>query len=230
MKAHEIMTKAVVSVGPQTPVYEIAALMTEKRISGVPVLGPQEQLLGIISQSDLLHRKEIGTELKRKWWLKVFSDPNHSAREFTKAHGLRAQDVMTRHVISIQADADLSEVAAILDRSRIKRVPVLRAGKLVGLIARSDLVKALSRTAGSAATGNIRDGDLQRTLNDKMKSQPWLDASFLNVIVENGTVQLWGLVSSEDQRQALRILVEETAGVKNIDDRMSVGRPAMGTI
>jgi len=230
MKAHEIMTTAVVTAKPETPVQEIAALMTAKRISGVPVLGTQGHLLGMVSQSDLLQRKEIGTVPRHKWWLRVFSDPDRLAREYSKTHGMRAQDVMTRHVITVQADANLNEVAAILDRSKIKRVPVLRDGKMVGLIARSDLVKVLSQTASAEATGNVHDGDLQRVLNDKMKSQPWLDASFLNVIVENGTVQLWGLVSSDDQREALRTLVEETAGVKKVDDRLSVGRPAMGAI
>jgi CBS domain-containing protein len=230
MKAHEIMTREVISVKPETPVREIAALMTERRISGVPVLGSEGKLLGIVSQSDLLHRKEIGTEARRKWWLRVFSDPDRLAREYSKTHGVRAQDVMTRHVISIKDGAELGEVAAIFDRSRIKRVPVMRDGKMVGLIARSDLVKALSRTAATVAAGSVGDGDLQRVLNDKMKGQPWLDASFVSVIVENGRVQLWGLVSSDDQRQALHTLVEETAGVKNVEDRLSVGRPAMGAI
>ena len=145
MKARDIMTTAVLSVRPETTIREVAALMTERHVSGVPVVNADNRLVGIVSQGDLLHRRELGTESKHKWWLSMFADPDRMAREYSKAHGLRAQDVMTRHVTSVQEDADLADVAAILDRSKIKRVPVLRDGGMVGIITRSDLVKALSQ-------------------------------------------------------------------------------------
>jgi CBS domain-containing protein len=227
MQAHHVMTKSVVSVLPETSVRDISSLMVEKRVSGLPVVAANGQVIGIVSQSDLLHRRELQTETKQKWWLKVFSDPDRIAREFSKAHGLRAQDVMSRHVISVDETTDLADVAAILDRNRIKRVPVLRGGKLVGVIARSDLVKALTKAPVIEGGASIDTAAVQRAISDKIRAQTWLNASYLNVIVEKGTVQLWGFVASEDQRRALRVLVEETAGVKSIDDHLGIGYPTL---
>lgn len=230
MQAHEIMTKAVVSVRPETSVRDIAALMTDKRVSGVPVLAEDGTVLGIVSQTDLLHRRELGTETKQKWWLKLFSDPDRSAREFSKAHGLKAKDVMTRHVVSVDESTDLADVAAVLDRNRIKRVPVLRNGKMVGLIARSDFVGMLSRTPAAGGGVAVDTASLQRVLREKINAQSWLNASYLNVIIDDGNVQLWGFVGSNEQRRALRVLVEETEGVKSVDDHLGVGYPAMDVV
>jgi CBS domain-containing protein len=227
MKAHDIMTKDVVFIRPETSVREIAALMTEKRISGLPVLGADGTLLGIVSQSDLLHRWEIGTEPKYKWWLKVFSDSDSLARAFSKTHGIKAKDVMTCHIISVKHDTDLGDVAALLDRSKVKRLPVLQNGRLVGLITRSDLVKAFSQTPKPASKQVVDDALLQRALADKMRGQTWLNQTYLSIVVDQGIVQLWGYTSSHDQRQALKILIEETDGVKSVDDRLSVGSPML---
>lgn len=224
MKARDIMTTAVISVRATTPVREVASLMIEKHISGVPVLGADGKVQGIVSQSDLLHRHELGTEIKRKWWLRAFSDPDRLATEFTKSHGLRAGDVMTRHVVSVQEDADLADVAAILDRNKIKRVTVLRNGELVGLISRTDLVNALKDSPATAAGAPIENAVLHRVLADKMKAQPWLSTGYLNMIVSNGAVQLWGHVESQVQHRALRVLIDETAGVTQVDDHLVVGR------
>jgi CBS domain-containing protein len=129
------MTREVVTVGPYTSVPDIAAVMVEKRISGVPVLTDSGEIIGLVSQTDLLHRVEIGTEreIRRKWWLGNLADINALAREYAKTHGLKAQDVMSRYVISVRDDAELRDVADILDTHCIKRVPVLRAGRLVGM-------------------------------------------------------------------------------------------------
>ncbi len=223
MKANEIMTKTVISIGPETPVREVAALMTEKRISGLPVVA-NGKVLGIVSQSDLLHRQELRTEAKHKWWLRVFSDPDRLATEYTKSHGLKAADVMTRRVVSVTEDTALADVAATLDRNGIKRVPVLSGGRLVGLIARSDLVKALTQAPSPIKAAAVDNGTLQRTLSDKMKAQDWLSATYLNTVVEDGRVELWGYIDTAAQHRALRVLVEETTGVKAVEDHLIVGR------
>ena len=131
VKAQDIMTRAVVTVGPYTPVPDIAGMMVKKHISGMPVVTESGEIIGIVSQSDLLHRVETGTEResRRKWWFLNLADADAMAREYAKAHGLRARDVMSRYVISVRDHAELRDVADILDTHRIKRVPVLQAGR-----------------------------------------------------------------------------------------------------
>ncbi|MFM9943295.1 MAG: CBS domain-containing protein [Hyphomicrobiaceae bacterium] len=230
MKARDIMTKSVVSVRPEATVHEVALLMTEKHVSGVPVIDADNKLVGIISQGDLLHRRELGTEPKHKWWLNLFANPDSMAREYTKTHGLRARDVMSRHITSVNEDAELADVAAVLDRGNIKRVTVLNNGTLVGIIARSDLVKALSRVPPTPHKTSVDSGTLHRTLTDKLRRQPWLETSFLNVVVTDGTVRLWGYVATPDQRRALHALIEQTEGVAGIEDNLSIGHPTMGAV
>lgn len=230
MKARDVMTTTVVSVEPTMSVKDIAALMSEKRISGVPVVATDGRVVGIVSHSDLLHRHELETEPRRRWWLKVFIDPDSLAREYTKTHGVKAADVMTRPVVSVGPDTDLADVAEALDSRNIKRVPVLVDGRIVGLITRTDLVRALARAPASTPSARVDDATLQRVLVDKMKRQSWLNASFINLATSNGTVELSGFAASPDQRNALRVLIEETDGVKKLDDRLKVGFPPMSAV
>ena len=128
MNAQEAMTKDVITVGPETTVGEIAGLLVRHRISAVPVVSQDNRVVGIVSQTDLGHRSETGTEKKRKWWLDVFADADAKAREYIKSHGLKAQDVMTRFIVSVAKTASLSEVAEVLDTHRIRQVPVMEDG------------------------------------------------------------------------------------------------------
>jgi CBS domain-containing protein len=218
MRARDIMTKNVVTVGHKTPIAEIAAILMKHRISGVPVVTKDQQVIGIVSESDLIHRAETGTEIRRKWWLTLFSDPDQMAREYTKAHGLRAEHVMSRTVVSVSEDTDAARVADVLDRHRIKRVPVLSNGKLVGLITRSDLVRALAGVQiGKPATRN-GDAAQQKALIEKIRAQSWLNHTYLVPLVNEGVVDLWGFIDSDEQREALYVLVEEVTGVRNIRD------------
>ena len=219
------MTREVITVGPETSIREIVAIMGGKHISGLPVLAADGRIIGIVSQSDLLHRAELGTERRHKWWFRTFGDSNALARDFAKAHGLKARDVMSRHVISVREDAELRDVADILDNHRIKRVPVAQSGRLVGLITRGDLVRALSQVQVSEPIGKIENASLQKLLRDRIRTQPWLNKSYINLTVNDGVVELWGYVDTEDEHSALRALVEETAGVMRVEDNTMVGGP-----
>ncbi|MGE0630090.1 MAG: CBS domain-containing protein [Hyphomicrobiaceae bacterium] len=230
MKAHEIMTGDVVTVSATTSVVDIAKLMSERHISGVPVLADDGQMLGIVSQSDLLYRRELGTERKPKFWLRMFADDDGLARAYSKSHGLRAHDVMTRPVVSVTDDTDLQQVADVLDNHGIKRVPVVRNGKLVGLITRGDLVRALSRMQVTKATQKLDDGSIQKALFAALRKQSWLDTSYLNITVKDGQVETWGMVRSDSQKSALRILIEETEGVAGLEDHTTIGTPPLGGI
>jgi CBS domain-containing protein len=224
------MTRDVTTVSPDTSVRDIAALMMEKHISGVPVLTNNGKIIGMVSQSDLLHRAELGTERKHKWWFRTFADSNALAREYAKAHGLKAHDIMSRYVVAVRDDAELRDVADILDSHRIKRVPVVQEGRLVGIITRGDLVRALSQVQISKAAKKIDNAALHKTLHDRIRTQPWMNDSYINLTVNDGVVELWGYVVSTDQHNALRALVEETDGVSRVEDKLSVAGPLRGGI
>ncbi|MFO7298544.1 MAG: CBS domain-containing protein [Pseudomonadota bacterium] len=227
MKARDIMSKNVITVRRETSVHEIAQLMTDKRISGVPVVAEDGTILGMVSESDLLRRAEIGTEPQRKWWLSFFSDPDLLARQYRKTHGLKAEDVMSRPVVTIDEDADLSEIANTFEKRRVKRLPVVRDGKLVGIISRADIVKALSQSKPQPEKPIKSDAELEQALLAKIREQDWLDGTFLNVVVQNGVVELNGFVPSAEQRRALHVLVEEMDGVQKIEDRLVLGSPSL---
>jgi CBS-domain-containing membrane protein len=216
MNVQDAMTKDVVKAKPETTIGEIATLLVTHRISAVPVVAEDDRIIGIVSQTDLGHRSETGTEKKRKWWLAIFDDPEMQAREYVKSHGLHAGDVMTRHVITVTPTTSLAEVAEVLDTQRIRQVPVVDGGKLVGMISRADLVRKLAEASLPATAARPQNGQLQKAIWAAVKSQPWLDAAYINVSVKDGNVELYGAVSSDAQRQALRVLVENVAGVKSI--------------
>jgi CBS-domain-containing membrane protein len=222
MQARDIMTKDVVTAGADTTVSEIAALLVLHHISAVPVVA-DGQLLGIVSQTDLAHRSETGTEKRRKWWLEVFADPDSMAREYVKSHGHKARDVMTRVVVSVPQDASLAEVADVLDTHRIRQVPVTSGGQLVGMISRADLVRALAEATITASKRPRPDnGTLQKAVWEQVKAQPWLKSAFVNLSVKDGVVELWGAVDSTEQHDALRVLVEGVNGVERVEDHVTL--------
>jgi CBS domain-containing protein len=228
MKAHEVMTRNVITVRPDTPVQEIAALMVDNHISGVPVVTQDERIVGIVSESDLLHRAEVGTERRRKWWFRVFGDSRQLAQDFAKAHGRQAHEVMTRYVVSVSEDAELRDVADILDNRRIKRVPVVDGHRVVGIISRGDLVRALSRAPAPAPAPKLDNATLHKSLHSRISATSWISPGYFNVTVNEGVVNVWGFVESEEQRRGLRALIEETEGVVRVEDNLSIGIPFQG--
>lgn len=225
MLAKEIMTRDVTTVSPSASVREAAKLMVDRRLSGLPVATSDGQLVGMLTASDLLHRVETGTEKQSSWFANFFADPDEMARRYAKAHGLKAHEVMSRHVISVRDDASLSEVADILDRSRLKRVPVVRDGTLVGIISRSDLVRILSEASIGRPLTKSNDAALQNAIWQQIRKQTWLDSGYVSVTVSDGVVEAWGMVASLEQRNALMILIEETAGGAKVESHLKVGLP-----
>jgi CBS domain-containing protein len=222
MNVQEAMTKDVVTVGPQTTVGEIADLLVRHRISAVPVVSDDNRVVGIVSQTDLGHRSETGTEKRRKWWLDMFADSDTKAREYIKSHGLKAQDVMSRIVVSVSRQASLSEVADALDTHRIRQVPVMDDGKLVGMVSRADLVRKLAEVRIAAPAARPDSGALQKAIWDEIKAQPWLRSGYLNLTVKDGVVEIYGAVDSDEQRHALRVLVEGVSGVRKVENKVTI--------
>ena len=223
MEAKEIMTRDVATVTPEASVREAAGIMTERRVSGVPVVGADGRLVGVLTATDLLHRVETGTEKRPSWFAKFISNPDQMARQYAKSHGLKVYEVMSRHVIAVRDDAGLSEVADVLDTNKLKRVPVVRGGGLVGIISRGDLVRVLSQASVGTPVVNSDDPTLQRNIMEQIRKQPWLDSAYLNITVKDSIVEAWGTVPSVDQRNALRVLIEEFAGVIRIEDHLKIG-------
>lgn len=222
MQARDVMTKDVVTVGPDTTVGDIAALLVTHRIGAVPVVSGDRKLIGIVSQTDLVHRSETGTEKRRKWWLEAFADPDAKAREYVKSHGHKAQEVMTRLIVSVSEGASLAEVADVLDTHRIRQVPVVSDGRLAGMISRADLVRALAEVSITAPAARSDSGALQKAIWDQIKAQSWLKTAFVNLSVKDGVVDLWGAVDSDDQRRALAVLVKGVPGVVKVEDNVTL--------
>ena len=220
MLAKDVMTTPVLTVGPEATVMEVARLLLERHISAAPVVDADGHLLGVVSEGDLMRRPESGTERHQSWWLSLISDPQDEAREYLKSHGLHARDVMSRHVVTVTEDTSLQEIASILEKRRIKRVPVLRAGKVVGIVSRANLLQALVAQPQPAPVA----------ADDRAMRQAVLEAltatgartTYVNVVVGEGVVHLWGMVHSEDERDALRVAAEGVPGVKSIEEKISV--------
>jgi len=226
MIASEIMTRDVTTVLPSASVREAAKLMVDRRLSGLPVVTSDGRLVGMLTASDLLHRVETGTERRSSWFTSFFSDPDDMARQYAKAHGLKAHEVMSRHVISVRDDADLSEVADVLDRNRLKRVPVVRDGSLVGIVSRSDLVRVLSEASVGQPIATSDDAAVQNAIWQAIRKQTWLNSGYVNITVKDGVAEAWGMVGSQEQRNALMVLIEEAAGDAKVQDHLKVGVPS----
>ena len=220
MQAKDVMTTEVVTVSPATTVQEIARTMVERRISAVPVVDDSGKLVGIVSEGDLMRRAETGTERTRSWWLRLLGDEKQEARDYVKAHGRQARDVMTADVVTVADDTPISEVAGILERARIKRAPVLRDDKVVGIVSRANLLHGLAAYQPAAAPAES-DRALRQAVLDAI-AEIGIGHHFINVIVKDGAVQLWGTVWSEDERRAISVAVESVPGVKAIDNHVAV--------
>ena len=222
MKAADVMVSAVISVRPTARVEEVAGVLHTNRISAVPVIDERGRLLGIVSEGDLLRRVESGTRRRRSWWLEYLTGKQVLAAEYVKTHSHDVTDVMTRSVIIATPQTPLGDVAALLEKNRIKRVPIVENGKVVGIVSRANLLQALA-TMPTIAGAATRSGDSQirEKVLARLNAELWRP-SMLNVTVHAGTVEMWGLVTSEDEKKAARIAVEEINGVKAINDHLII--------
>jgi predicted transcriptional regulator len=174
----------------------------------------------MLSEADLIHRIEIGTEKHRPWWLEAVTGPTTLAEEFAKSHGKKVGEVMATGVISVSEDTPLSEIAAVLERNRIKRVPVVKDGKLVGIVSRANLIQALASVVGRIDQHDEADHQIRLDLLSRLQAQTWTDFGSRNITVSGGVVHLWGLVGSEAERKALLALAEDVPGVARVSDEM----------
>jgi CBS-domain-containing membrane protein len=221
MHVHEIMTSPVITVAPDTPLKAVAELLVNNRISAVPVVDEAGKVVGMICEGDLMHREETHPEQRHSWWLELFTSEDALAHEYVKSHGRKARDVMSRHVLSVDPSSTLGDVATLLDKGGIKRVPVLDGGKLVGIVSRADLVRALVRMApADVASEKAVDAEIQMALDAEIKSEPWTSTLTLVTTVHDGVVQLLGFARSDEERRALVVLAQNIPGVSRVEDRL----------
>lgn len=228
MLAKDIMTTKVVTIAPSLGVEEIAQLLLSHNISGVPVVDADDRLIGLVSEGDLMRRHEGGTERQRSWWLNLLAGPEDRARDFVKAHGHTAEDVMTQELVTVTADTPVGEIAGILERQHIKRVPVVADGKIVGIVSRANLLHGLAtQKDGIPVTPSPDDRAIRAEVQALVARESWITHGSLNVIVSAGAVELWGWVDSEDERKALLIAVGEMDGVTQVVDHLGSVPPYM---
>jgi CBS domain-containing protein len=197
-----------------------AKLLDDNRISGMPVVDAAGQVIGMISEGDLLRRAEIGTcERRRSWWLEFFTSTRELASEYVKAHAHTVKDIMHQPVVSVREDTALAEIADLLERYRIKRVPVLRDGKLVGIVSRSNLIRALASVAPVKLATLSSDQESREAVLRELSGRRWALPRH-GVIVQDGVAHLWGIVQSEDERSAIRVAAEGVPGVKGVRDHL----------
>jgi CBS domain-containing protein len=220
MRAIDVMVRDVVTVAPDTDVAAATKLLAEHDVSALPVLDKDGNLVGVLSEADLIHRTEIGTEKHRPWWLEAVTGATTLAEEFAKSHGKKVGEVMTTGVISVTEETPLSEIAALFERKRIKRVPVVKDGKLVGIVSRSNLIQALASVVGNVDQHDETDRQIRLDLLSRLREQSWTDFGSRNITVSDRVVHLWGLVGSEAERKALLALAEGVPGVSRVSDEM----------
>ena len=220
MIASDVMVRDVKTVGPETSVAEAARLMAQNDLSALPVVDDHGQLIGILSEADLLRREEIGTEVRRSRWIEAMTPATTLAAEFAKSHGKQVKELMSEDVISAKENTPLTDIAAILERRRIKRIPITRDGALIGIVSRANLIQALASAGLEPSKGTDQSRAIRQELLSRLETQSWTDFGRRNVIVADGKVHLWGLVGSPAERKALVAIAEGVPGVTGVVDEM----------
>jgi len=222
MNAGDVMTRNVVTIAPDMKVLDIARLLLARGISAVPVVETNGAVIGLVSEGDLMRRGELGTEKRRGGWSEFFTGNATLARDFVHAHGAVARDVMTSPVICVDRTASLGDIADIMERKRIRRVPVLDGDRLVGLVSRANLLRAFASAAANPAPSGSSDPEIRDALLTALAHQAWSRRSENSIVVTDGVVHLWGLVTTPEESRALELAAGAVAGVKAVQNHMVV--------
>lgn len=232
MLVREVMTTGVVTVAPTALIVDAIRALVDHKISGLPVIDAEGRLVGVVTEGDLLRRVETGTVKTVSRWRRLLTAPGDLAGDYVRAHGRRVDEVMTRDVASVADDAPLDVVVDAMETRGIKRLPVLRDGRLVGIISRADLIRVLLDTlekgGGVSAPASKADADLHDHLMAGLRTQPWWRDSHVDVAVIDGVVHLSGVVYDPREHQALLVAVENVPGVRGVDDKLMLADGHVG--
>jgi CBS domain-containing protein len=223
MKASDVMVSNVITVGPDASVLDVANLLLHNRISAVPVVNADGKIVGIVSEGDLINRPETKASHRKSWWLEALTSKETLAADYVKSHSRKVTDVMTHNVITASPETSVSDVAALLERNRIKRVPIVKDKKLVGIVSRANLLQGLAGLKDKVPQTQPGDSAIRDEIMRKLTNERWTRPALLTVTVQNGTANLWGIVDSETEKKAVHVLTEVTPGVHNVNDNLIVG-------
>lgn len=226
MKVGDVMSQEVISIAPESSVSEAAQVMLKERISGLPVINGANVLVGVITEGDLLRRIETGTEKKRPHWLEFIATPNALAAEYVHSHGRKVGEVMTTNVVAVTEDTPIDQAVELMERRHIKRLPVLRNGRVVGVIARANLLHALVASPPEFVT-KTSDQAIRDQLWAELSRQRW-SAREAHIVVKDGVIDIWGYISDERQRDAIHVAAENIPGVKKVRDHLMWIEPYSG--
>jgi CBS-domain-containing membrane protein len=230
MQASDVMTRRIVSIENTASIREAIRLMLDNSISGLPVVDAGGKVIGVLTEGDLLRRSEIATEKHRWRWLELVLGPGRMASEYVRTHGRVVDELMTREVLTVAVDTRLEEIVALMERHRIKRLPVIDNNTLVGIVSRADLLAALGRALDAQDTAPASDEEILARVLAELESTDWAPRDGLTITVSDGFVDLVGVVFDEHERVALRVAAENVAGVKGISDNLVSVEPVSGTV
>jgi len=230
MKAADVMTARVISVTPNASVLECVRLMLQHRSSGLPVINAAGTLVGIVTEGDFLRRVEAGTERKRPRWLEFIAGPGRLADEYVHSHGRKVAEVMTPDPITIREDTPVEQIVRLMEERRIKRLPVMRAEKVVGVVSRANLLHALAIVGRDAAPMAKDDQAIRARVLADLAKQPWAPRDLIDVTVRNGVVELSGVVTADHQREAATVVAENTPGAKKVINHIAWIEPTSGMV
>jgi len=225
MKAGEVMSPRVITVASDATIADAARIMLEHGISGLPVVDAAGTLVGIVTEGDFLRRAETGTERQRPKWLEFLLGPGRAANEYVHSHARKIAEVMTPVVITASEATPLQDVVTTMERRRIKRMPVMSEGKVVGIISRANLVQALAQLAQEAPATGTDDETARQQILAELNKQSWAPRNKLNVIVRGGVAELWGVICDEREREAIRVAAENVPGIAQVVDHLVYVQP-----
>jgi CBS domain-containing protein len=222
VQARDVMTGSVVTVTPETTVPALVNLLLSRNISGVPVVDAAGALVGVVTEGDLVRRAELGTERKRGAWRAFFTGTATLAEDYVRSHGTRVSDLMTTNVVTVRPEAPLSEIADLMELRKIRRVPVVDGGRVVGIVSRANLLRAWASLPVEAAPPTADDAAIRARLLAELDRETWSRRPENSVVVTDGVVHLWGLAATDEERRALELAAERTPGTRQVRSHLVV--------
>jgi CBS domain-containing protein len=230
LTAADVMQNHVLTVNSHVSIADAARIMLRNRVSGLPVIDWEGRLVGIVTEGDLLRRSEIGTGRRRSRWLELLLGPGYAAAEYTAEHGRKVSEVMSDHVVAVVPRTPLAEIVALMEQHHIKRVPVLSGQKLIGILSRADLLRALVEAAVEFQVTVADDLQIREQVQHAVDQERWSPRATIKIDVQNGIVKLSGCITDDRERTALTVLAENVPGVKKVIDELVWVEPLSGMV